>query len=168
MTAALFKKSLFSELGGLDETFGSYLEDVEFGLRCAIAHHPGIYEPRAVAKHRGSSTLGKWKKDTVFLSSRNQVLIAKKHLQGLGYWNVLVGQLLWGILATVRGCGLAYWRGKLAGLRDARELKLESHNEASRYRLRAILRAGEENILALGRETGFDRYWRFYFWLSRR
>jgi hypothetical protein len=31
-----------------------------------------------------------------------------------------------------------------------------------------VLGASEESILALGRETGFDSYWRAYFWLSRR
>ena len=37
MTAALFRSSLFHEVGGLDEDFGSYMEDVEFGIRCALA-----------------------------------------------------------------------------------------------------------------------------------
>jgi len=36
MTAALFRRSLFKEIGGLDERFESYLEDVDFGIRCAI------------------------------------------------------------------------------------------------------------------------------------
>jgi GT2 family glycosyltransferase len=168
MTAALFQKNLLCELGGLDERFGSYLEDVDFGLRCALAGRPGIYEPRALARHRGSATLGKWKNDTVFHIARNQVLLAKKHLHGQRYWNILVGQLLWGLLAVKNGCGLAFLKGKLAGLRDARGYKLEHHNEASRYRLHAILQTSEESILALGRETGLDQYWRYYFWLSRR
>ena len=29
----------------------------------------------------------------------------------------------------------------------------------------AILEASEQNILELQRQTGFDRYWRAYFWL---
>src|SRR5262249_28437228 len=35
MTAAMFRRSLFSETGSLDERFESYLEDIDFGLRCA-------------------------------------------------------------------------------------------------------------------------------------
>ena len=58
MTAAIFKRQLFRDLGGLDESFGSYMEDVDFGLRCALAGREGLYVPSAVAYHRGSATLG--------------------------------------------------------------------------------------------------------------
>jgi hypothetical protein len=37
MTAAVFRRSLFAELGSLDEHFGSYLEDIDFGIRCALS-----------------------------------------------------------------------------------------------------------------------------------
>ena len=36
MTAALFRRTLFDEVGLLDEAFESHLEDVDFGLRCAL------------------------------------------------------------------------------------------------------------------------------------
>ncbi len=45
MTAAIFRRQLFRDLGGLDETFGSYMEDVDFGLRCALAGREGLYRP---------------------------------------------------------------------------------------------------------------------------
>ena len=65
MTAALFRRTLFQEIGALDETFESYLEDVDFGLRCAFAGRSGVYTPAAVARHIGSATSGEWNKDTV-------------------------------------------------------------------------------------------------------
>src|SRR6202008_622908 len=37
MTAALFRRELFDQIGPLDETFGSYLEDIDFGIRCAMS-----------------------------------------------------------------------------------------------------------------------------------
>src|SRR4029077_4969220 len=37
MTAALFRRALFEDVGPLDEQFGSYLEDADFGFRCALA-----------------------------------------------------------------------------------------------------------------------------------
>ncbi len=83
MTAALFHRSLFDTVGFLDESFGPYgLEDVDFGLRCALAGRRGIFVPQAVAHHRGSATAGRWHKDTVRLISRNQILLARKHLPG--------------------------------------------------------------------------------------
>ena len=52
---------MFSErLNGFDEDFGSYLEDVDLGLRCVREGYRGIYVPDAVAWHHGSATLGRW------------------------------------------------------------------------------------------------------------
>jgi GT2 family glycosyltransferase len=168
MTAAIFRKQLFAELGGLDESFGSYLEDVEFGLRCAVTGHDGLYVPSAVAHHRGSATLGEWNKATVWRIARNQALLAAKHFQGQPRWPLVAGQLLWGLLALRHGRGWAWLCGKLAGIRDARAIGKLSVSAEKTNRMAAVLRASEESIRALQRETGFDSYWRAYFWLSRR
>jgi len=167
MTAAIFRRQLFRDLGGLDETFGSYLEDVDFGLRCALAGREGSYVPSAVAYHRGSATLGGWSKDTVWRIARNQVLLTAKHFRGQPRWPIVAGQLLWGILALRHGRGGAFLRGKFAGIRDARRMERVSTNEYTSKHLARVLEASEAQILALARETGFDSYWRAYFWLSR-
>jgi len=171
MTAAVFRRELFCQIGALDEDFGSYLEDVDFGLRCAAAGRSGIYEPRAVAWHRGSTTLGAWNSDTVRALARNQILLTVKHFRGSSRRPILAGQLLWGLLALRHGRGLAYLSGKLSGLRFARTLRGETSGDlhsASENRLRAIVEGSEEEILNLGRQAGLDWYWRAYFWLSRR
>ncbi|HXP86811.1 MAG TPA: glycosyltransferase family 2 protein [Bryobacteraceae bacterium] len=176
MTAALFRRSLFEEIGLLDEQFVSYLEDVEFGLRCAVAGRGGVYVPEAVAYHEGSATLGRWNKDTVRLLARNQVLLAAKHFQRLPRWPLVAGQLLWGLVAIRHGRALSYLRGKAQGLRLARQVhEQKSCNAAcntddprSIARLTEIVAESERTIFELQRETGFDGYWRAYFWLSRR
>ena len=83
MTAAMFRHRLFEEVGPLDESFESYLEDVDFGLRCAFAGRRGVYVPPAEARHIGSATSGEWNKDTVRRIARNQVLLATKALPRL-------------------------------------------------------------------------------------
>ena len=175
MTAALFRRELFSQVGLLDESFESYLEDVDFGLRCAMAGREGIYVPSAVAYHRGSNTLGAWNSDTVRFISRNQVLLAAKHFRGQPRWPILAGQLLWGMLAIRHGKGVSYVRGKISGLRAARRFWRECEQRSEREpgsvseeRFRIIVDASEKEILALQQKTGFDRYWRAYFWLLRR
>jgi len=168
MTAAIFRRQLFRDLGGLDESFGSYMEDVDFGLRCALAGREGAYLPSAVAYHRGSATLGGWSNDTVWRIARNQVLLAAKHFHGQPRWPIVAAQLLWGLVALRHGCGIAYLRGKLAGIRDARRRERVSTSEHTGKDLERVLEASEANILALARETGSDSYWRAYFWLSRR
>jgi GT2 family glycosyltransferase len=167
MTAALFRRDLFTEIGPLDENFVSYLEDIDFGVRCALANHRGVYQPAAVAWHRGSATLGAWNSDTVRLIARNQVLLAAKHFRGQPRWPIVAGQLLWAVLALRHGRGLSYTRGKLSGLRFARNLH-GKHNIALDQTLRQIVDESEQEIFALGQQAGMDWYWRAYFWLARR
>jgi hypothetical protein len=167
MTAAIFRKSLFAAVGVLDENFGSYLEDVDFGIRCALAGHQGEYIPAAVAYHRGSATWGAWNKDTVKQISRNQILLTVKHFGGQPRWPIVAGQMLWGLVALRHLRGVSWLRGKVSGWKAARALYHEKivNSEAQISRLTA---SGEQQILALQQQTGFDRYWRAYFWLLPR
>ena len=167
MTAAIFRRALFRDIGPLDETFGSYLEDIDFGLRCALAGREGRYEPAAVAWHRGSATLGAWNSDTVRWIARNQVLLARKHFRGQPRWPIVAGQLLWAVLALRHRRGVAWARGKLSGFRFAWTVAGD-YDIAAQDKLRQILEASEREILKLGREAGLDWYWRAYFWLLRR
>lgn len=165
MTAALFRRSLFDTVGLLDESFGSYLEDVEFGLRCALAGYGGIFLPSAEAYHRGSATAGRWQKDTVRLISRNQVLLVRKYFHGQPLWPILVGQLLWGLVASRHGRFLSYLFGKVQGLQSS---PVVGAKPQSPELVRALLEESERHIFQLQQQTGFDSYWRVYFWLSRR
>jgi GT2 family glycosyltransferase len=167
MTAAIFRKTLFDQLGPLDETFGSYLEDVDFGIRCAVAGHPGAYIPTAVAYHRGSSTWGAWNKDTVKQISRNQILLTIKHFNGESRWPIVVGQVLWGMVALRHFQGVSYLRGKISGWKTARAL-YRGTTEISEDRISRFAEASEREIFALQQQTGFDWYWRAYFWLLPR
>ena len=164
MTAALFQRRLFEEVGSLDESFESYLEDVDFGIRCAIHERSGVYVPTAIAYHLGSSTWGQWNKYSVRLIARNQLLLTAKHFGGLSRWPIVAGQLLWGLVALRHGCAGAYLQGKMAGVRVARSKP--SQRPAS-DKFIAFVRESENTIFEVQRQTGFDRYWRAYFWLQR-
>lgn len=56
--AALYDRGLLRQLGLFDEAFGSYLEDVDLGLRACRAGYLNVYEPSAVAYHKASHTSG--------------------------------------------------------------------------------------------------------------
>lgn len=163
MTAALFRRRLFEEIGSLDESFESYLEDVDFGLRCAIADRWGAYVPRALAYHQGSSTWGPWNKYSVRLVARNQLLLTAKHFAGFSLWPIVAGQLLWGLVALCHGCAGAYLQGKMAGMRVARSIPAQ---RPSPENIQALVAESEKTILEVQLQTGFDRYWRAYFWLQ--
>jgi GT2 family glycosyltransferase len=164
-TAVVFRASLFEKIGLLDEDFGSYLEDVDFGIRCAAAGFSGLYVPEAVAYHRGSATLGRWNPRTVRQISRNQVLLVAKHYPRkwiLRYgWPILVAQTLWGFLALRHGALLAYLQGKLDGLWLFKKTKV-----SYRPALPAILAESEREIRELQRQAGFDLYWKLYYALT--
>jgi GT2 family glycosyltransferase len=171
MTAAIFRRSIFNEIGHLDENFGSYLEDVDFGIRCALAGYSGAYIPSAIAYHRGSATWGAWNKDTVKRISRNQILLTVKHFGGQPLWPIVAGQLLWGLVAARHFRGLSYLRGKFSGWKTARALyreTVELSPELSEDRISRLALESEREIFALQQQTGFDRYWRAYFWLLPR
>jgi len=163
MTAALFQRRLFEEIGSLDETFESYLEDVDFGIRCAVQGRSGLYVPSAIVYHLGSSTWGAWNKYAVRLIARNQLLLTAKYFRGLPRWPILAGQLLWGLVALRHRCAGAYLQGKIAGMRLARTIPAEG--SASRN-IEAFVRESDHTIREIQQQTGFDRYWRAYFWLS--
>jgi GT2 family glycosyltransferase len=167
MTAAIFRKSLFQAVGPLDENFGSYLEDVDFGIRSTLLGFHGAYVPAAVAYHRGSETLGAWNKDTVKRIARNQILMTVKHFGGQPRWPIVAGQMLWGLVALRHFRGASFLRGKISGWKAARALYRENIT-IQEDRISSLATAGEEQIFALQQQTGFDRYWRAYFWLLPR
>jgi GT2 family glycosyltransferase len=166
-TAALFRKELFRDLGLLDERFGSYMEDVDFGLRCAVARRSGLYVPGAVARHHGSGTLGAWSPKTVRLIARNQLLLIAKHVPAGITWAVLAGQLLWGLVALRHGAFLPFLRGKADGFRMYRSLRA-SEPARTHEELGSFLLESESQIRDLQRQIGFDWYWRLYFALTSR
>lgn len=163
MTASLFRRSVFETIGMLDDRFESYLEDVDFGLRCAAAGLTGVYVPEAVGLHMGSATLGAWHNATVRRIARNHILLVTKHFGGAPRWPALVGHVLWMLVACTRRAGWASVRGTIDGLLARREI-----TQKSAWReVRRAVEAGERDIRQLQQRTGFDLYWRLYFSLVR-
>jgi GT2 family glycosyltransferase len=164
-TAVLVRRDFFLSLGGLDEALGSYLEDVDFGLRCASKGYTGRYVPGAVAFHEGSATLGRWSPTTVRLIARNQVLLLARHyptslLIRFG-WAIAVAQLLWGLVALKHGAGFAWVLGKVDGLR-----MFAAYRRVEGEAIAPVLGSSERELRDLQRRTGWDWYWRLYFALT--
>jgi GT2 family glycosyltransferase len=168
-TAVVCRADLFRRVGLLQEDFESYLEDVEFGIRCASSGIGGLYVPEALAWHQGSATLGRWHPETVRRLSRNQCFLVALHyppaLLRRCAWPILVGQLMWGAVAARHGTAWAWLRGKWEGLWRSRTLR-RSADFVSAKLLDDWLRDNESNIYHIQQLTGFDPYWRLYFLLT--
>lgn len=165
-TALAVRRDLFETVGYLDERFGSYLEDVDFGLRAAAAGAWGIYEPSAVARHEGGATLGQWSPRMVELLSRNQVLLIAKHFPE-GWTSrfgipVVVGHLLWGLLALRHGRFLAWLKGKRSALSSWGEWRRHAAATPG-AELESILRSDERLIHRLQTAGQPDMFWSLYF-----
>ena len=160
-TAVLYRAEVFRRVGLLEESFESYLEDADFGLRCALQHITGRYVPDARAVHVGSAALGRWHPETVRRISRNQLLLAARHYSARQLWPILVAQLLWGGVALRHGRGLAWARGKLQGLRRFSTARVQNLQRDPKL-LEQVLHSNEQFIRAMSRET----YWKLYFQLT--
>jgi GT2 family glycosyltransferase len=169
MTAALFRRSMFEQIGGLETRFESYYEDVDFGVRCALAGLQGIYEPAAIAIHMSKTTLGRSAARVYYLTARNQIFILAKYYSAKTLlrfaWPIFVGQILALFAAAKQRNFLPALRGKFEGLRRWKEFRPRAGNEAGR--VQKAFQESEREIYSLQRQAGFDIYWRLYFSLVR-
>lgn len=169
MTAALFHRSVFERVGLLDARFESYYEDVDFGIRCALAGVRGLYEPASVAVHIGKATLGKNARRIMYLSARNQVLLLAKHYPAATLrrfaWPIIVGQFLALMMAAKHWQFLTALRGKWHALRRWAEFRTGLTEAAES--IEAAFSESESQIRSLQQQIGFDSYWRLYFSLVR-
>ncbi len=164
MTAVLFHRRVFDQLGLLETRFESYYEDVDFGVRCALAGFEGIYEPEAVALHSGKATLGKNGARVMYLSARNQVLLLAKHYPAATLrrfaWPIFVGQMLSLATTAKHGHFLAGLRGKTEALYRWHDFRSDLQDAS---RIEAAISESESEIRELQKKLGFDIYWRLYF-----
>jgi GT2 family glycosyltransferase len=162
-TAALFRAELFRRVGLLEDSFESYYEDVDFGLRCAALQLEGRYIPEAVAWHRGSAALGRWHPETVRRIARNQMLLLRRHFPpGLRFrwlWPIVVAQGLWGAVALRHGAGWAWVSGKWEGL--TRQPNTSEPTYLPEKVLKVLCRSGERLMRGAP-----GPYWRLYFLLT--
>lgn len=163
-TATLYRRDLFRQAGSFAEIYGSYLEDVDFSLRCCAGGWQGVYEPGAVCKHQGSASAGSWSVEVTYRIARNQRLLVdrlfSRDMQRAWRWKISAGQLLWGLVALRHGQPAAWLRGRSDARRMTQPEPLHSP------RLRAAIEKSEREIFALQRQFGMDWYWRLYFLIT--
>lgn len=77
--AMMIDRALFLELGGFDEFFFCYSEDVDLGYRLQLSGEPTLLVPSAVIRHVGSASSGGRKSEfAVFHGTRNRFYVVYK------------------------------------------------------------------------------------------
>ncbi|MDY6794599.1 MAG: glycosyltransferase family 2 protein [Actinomycetota bacterium] len=79
--AMIARKDVFDEVGGFDESFRYLFEDADLGWRMNIYGYKVLYEPRAVADHLLSSTMGKKWLRNLYLYERNRLRASIKNME---------------------------------------------------------------------------------------
>ncbi|MFI5281299.1 MAG: glycosyltransferase family 2 protein [Gemmatimonadales bacterium] len=69
--AAAYRRALFDRIGWFDEGFFAFFEDVDIGIRAQLTGFRCWYEPRAVVRHRFSTTASRAPDFKIFLLVRN-------------------------------------------------------------------------------------------------
>ncbi|HUK89745.1 MAG TPA: glycosyltransferase [Blastocatellia bacterium] len=98
--SAMFDRAKFLELGGFDELLAPfYWEDVEVSYRAWKRGYRIVYEPRAIARHQISSTIGRLNAGQVRrVQQRNRLLF---HWINLHDRRMLASHLLWVFLLAL-------------------------------------------------------------------
>ncbi len=119
--AAMYRRSLLLELGGFEELFFAYLEDVDISWRANNHGYRCVYEPAAVCTHIcGATTRGKTKGSQYndfksLQSGRNSLLLPLKNLP-LPFLLLNLPFLVFGyvvklLVFSLRGFGKPFRRG---------------------------------------------------------
>jgi GT2 family glycosyltransferase len=115
--AALYRRSALREVGGFDEAFFCYVEDVDLGFRLRLAGHRCLHVPASMAYHVGSGTTGGQHSEfAVYHGHRNLVWTYVKDMPGVLFYLFLplhiamnLGSL---VMLTLRGQGRVILRAK--------------------------------------------------------
>lgn len=79
--AAIYRRSVFLQIGYFDEAHFAYLEDIDIGYRAKIYGYQNMFCPTALVYHVGSGTSGsKYNTFKVKLSARNSVWLNYKNM----------------------------------------------------------------------------------------
>lgn len=84
--AAFYNRNVFFEIGGFDEDFFSFYEDVDLGFRLNLYGYQCIFLPDTRVRHVGSSSTGKDSDFALYHSQRNFIWSYIKNMPGLLFW----------------------------------------------------------------------------------
>jgi GT2 family glycosyltransferase len=120
-TAALYSREEFLKLGGFDEDYFSYFEDVDLGFRLRLSGSKCLYVPEAVVHHVGSASTGKRSDFSVYYGYRNMIWTFVKNMPAPLLWIFLPlhisAILFFAVYLTLRGQGKIIWKAIFDAIR---------------------------------------------------
>lgn len=102
----LIRGGLFAKLGGFDESFYVYFEDLDLSRRARAAGFPSYYLAEVRARHTGGGTSARIKSTRLFYSLRSRMIYARKHFGRPGSALVTAGTYWVEPLVRLAACAL--------------------------------------------------------------
>lgn len=120
--AAIYRRSVFEEIGYFDEEHFAYLEDLDIGYRARIYGYENRYEPKAAVLHYGSASTGsRYNPRKTLLASANSIYVIGKNMPLLqcilNLPFLLLGFGIKFLFFCKKRMGKLYLKGLAAGLR---------------------------------------------------
>ena len=123
--AAIYRRSVFDDIGYFDENHFAYLEDIDIGYRARIYGYYNMYCPTALVYHVGSGTSGsKYNSFKVKLAARNNLYLNYKNMPALqlvlNFIPLAIGYFVKYLFFCKIGFGKNYKEGFIEGLQTAK------------------------------------------------
>ena len=149
--ASLISRDAFLEVGGFDEHFYCYNEDVDLSFRLRLIGHRCIYVSDAVVEHVGSGTTSRYSDFAVYHGQRNLVWSYFRNMPGVWFWVYLPQHILFSVVALIwfalKGKAVPVFKARwdaLKGLPRVLRLRKETQNSKTV--------AGEKVVDAMSRD----------------
>ena len=149
--AALYRREAFLKVGGFDESYFCYFEDVDLGFRLRLASYRCLYVPEAVVYHVGSATTGKHSDFTIYHGHRNLVWTYFKNMPVSLLWLYLPQHILLNFISLVwfalHGQGRVIVRAKWDALKGMPKIlqkrrQIQANRRVSVLDLRRVMAKG--------------------------
>jgi len=119
--AALYPRRAFLDVGGFDEDYFAYHEDVDLSFRLRLHGLDAYYVPQATVHHIGSASTGKLSDFAVYHGHRNLVWTYFKNMPSPLFWLYLPSHFLINLYFllsfSVKGRGKIIWKAKIDAIK---------------------------------------------------
>jgi GT2 family glycosyltransferase len=130
--AALYRMSVFDEIGLFDEKFESYVEDMDLSFRARLHGYKAYYSANSIVYHYGSASTGsRYNSFKVKISARNNIYLIYKNMalwmKVLNAVFIILGIAVKWLFFTNKNLGNSYKEGIIEGLTTRNKLtKIDS------------------------------------------
>ncbi len=116
--AALYRRDAWAQIGGFDEAFFCYCEDVDLGFRLRLAGWDVHQIAEAIVHHVGGASSGVQSEFAVYHGTRNRLWTFVKNMPAPAFFLLMPFHVLASLYLLARVLGQKRWAPTLRGMMD--------------------------------------------------